>query len=56
MKLKTVIRITKPYSGKSKFEFFKSLKEGDLVMVHTELEKPGRNSGAGLYASQITLY
>lgn len=42
------------YKGSTKFEFFKDLKEGDLVEISMNLKKQGRGR-SGLYAPEIKL-
>lgn len=52
LRLKTLISITGKYTGKSKFEFWNLLSEGDTVEISLKLESPGRTS-RGLYATTI---
>ncbi len=53
--LRALIKVEGPYSGKTKFDFFKNLQVGDEVMVSMELTKVERGPSSGLYATGVTL-
>jgi hypothetical protein len=46
-------KVIKEYSGSSKFDFWKSLKEDDIITIVLELKDPGR--GRGLYSTTLNL-
>lgn len=43
--LSSNITVIKVYSGKSKFDFWKNLKVGDVIKISLELESTGSNRG-----------
>ena len=50
--LSNKIMITKKYSGKSKFDFWKNLKAGDVINISIILKPTGRGS-SGIYVPTI---
>lgn len=52
LKLAASIAITSPYKGTTKFEFWKNLREGDIIKVYMELTPTGSNRGK-IYAPMI---
>jgi hypothetical protein len=52
--LSYTIIVTKTYSGKSKFDFWKKLKVGDMINISLKLESTGSNRGIS-YAPCVTL-
>lgn len=53
--LSSTIIVTKTYSGKSKFDFWKNLKVGDTVEISLELESTGSNRGVS-YTPYLSLF
>jgi hypothetical protein len=45
MILRARIKVTKPYKGSTKFEFFKNLKANTVVKIEVELKDPGSSRG-----------
>ena len=55
MKLTATIRLKSKYQGRSKFEFMKNLKEGDILVVEHELKHLGGASSNGNYTPVLRL-
>lgn len=55
MKLSNRIIITGKYQGRSKFDFFTNLKEGDVIELSIEIEPIRRGSHSGLYATMVKM-
>jgi hypothetical protein len=48
------IQITEPYKGNSKFEFFKNLEVGDLILIESPFKYANGNRGH-TYAQKVRL-
>ena len=55
MILKNAIKITAPYQGKSKFDFFTNLKAGDIVIVSIKTAQKLQGASNGLYATMVKM-
>ena len=54
MILSNIVKVTKPYSGTSKFEFWHNIHVNDILTISVNLKPSGRGR-SGLYSQNITV-